>query len=134
MQDWVTVFSAVHESGLHWLEPGAAEAEIQAAAFANGLDYLRIDLSNVSNKSGFLAAVASVLRFPSYFGMNWDALHDCLTDLSWFPAAGYVIHLAAFRTFADADSADAESALAILKQAAEFWKENEVPFHVVLGA
>ncbi len=134
MRDWMTAFSSVHESGLHLVEPGAAEAEIQAATSANGLDFLRVDVSSVSDKSGFLTAIASVLRFPSYFGMNWDALLDCLTDLSWFPAAGYVIHIDAFQTFADADRADAETALTILKEAAEFWKENEVPFHVILSA
>jgi hypothetical protein len=31
------------------------------------------------------------LAFPAWFGHNWDALADCLTDLSWLPAAGYVL-------------------------------------------
>ncbi|QDU81619.1 Barstar (barnase inhibitor) [Polystyrenella longa] len=31
----------------------------------------------------FLDHLAEVLEFPSYFGRNWDALSDCLTDLSW---------------------------------------------------
>ncbi len=26
---------------------------------------------------------ASTLSFPEYFGWNWDAFHDCITDLSW---------------------------------------------------
>ena len=35
--------------------------------------------------------MAHALDFPSYFGMNWDALSDCLTDMSWRPAAGYAL-------------------------------------------
>lgn len=27
------------------------------------------------------AALAEALSFPDYYGMNLDALHDCLTDL-----------------------------------------------------
>ncbi|WP_233257717.1 barstar family protein [Micromonospora sp. S4605] len=34
---------------------------------------------------------SDALLFPGYFGWNWDALSDCLRDLSWLPADGYLI-------------------------------------------
>ena len=34
-------------------------------------------------KQKLLGALASRLRFPRYFGNNWDALEECLRDLSW---------------------------------------------------
>jgi len=30
-----------------------------------------------------LQALYQLLWLPGYFGFNWNALHDCLTDLSW---------------------------------------------------
>jgi hypothetical protein len=34
---------------------------------------------------------AAALQFPYYFGRNWDAFDECVTDLSWIDADGYAI-------------------------------------------
>lgn len=39
-----------------------------------------IPIENVLNKETLLASVAKACDFPAYFGHNWDALWDCLTD------------------------------------------------------
>ena len=41
--------------------------------------------------TGLFAEVAEVLEFPDYLGHNWDALEECLADLEWLPAKGYVL-------------------------------------------
>lgn len=47
--------------------------------------------SNVQGKEELLDRVARGLSFPDYFGRNWDALIDCLSDLSWSNAAEVTI-------------------------------------------
>lgn len=42
---------------------------------------LRIDFTGVRSKDAMLQVVAKALKLPRHFGMNLDALHDCLTDL-----------------------------------------------------
>ena len=34
----------------------------------------------IRSKQKLLAVLADKLNFPRYFGWNWDALYDCLTD------------------------------------------------------
>ncbi|AHH95043.1 barstar family protein [Kutzneria albida] len=43
------------------------------------------------DKLSALDAIAAALEFPDYFGRNLDALHDCLTDLSWLPEGLHVL-------------------------------------------
>jgi hypothetical protein len=31
------------------------------------------------------------LKFPDYFGWNWDALDECLRDLSWLPPGRVIL-------------------------------------------
>lgn len=45
---------------------------------------LTIDVSeDVSGKAELLEKIASAGHFPEYFGGNWDALEELLTDMSW---------------------------------------------------
>jgi RNAse (barnase) inhibitor barstar len=40
-----------------------------------------LDTWGVDDKAGFLDACAESFRFPDWFGRNFDALADCLTDV-----------------------------------------------------
>jgi hypothetical protein len=51
----------------------------------------RVSLSGARDKSELLTRLSRDLRFPDWFGRNWDALEDCLTDLSWLGADGHVL-------------------------------------------
>jgi hypothetical protein len=39
----------------------------------------------IRSRQKLFAIYASTLRFPKYFGWNWDAFEECLRDLSWLP-------------------------------------------------
>ncbi|MFA6584001.1 MAG: barstar family protein [Elusimicrobiaceae bacterium] len=65
---------------------------IEEAAFSYHV--MHIDCSAVVDKESLLALLAAELSFPEYFGQNWDALADCLSDMpDWLDPAddGYVL-------------------------------------------
>ena len=45
----------------------------------------------VSSKADLLKLLSRDLLFPNTFGENWDALFDCLCDLSWIQEKRVVI-------------------------------------------
>ncbi|WP_211322387.1 barstar family protein [Paracidovorax anthurii] len=47
--------------------------------------------AGIGSKTELLAVLASAGHFPEYFGGNWDALEDCLRDLSWISQKEVVI-------------------------------------------
>jgi len=41
-----------------------------------------LEAAKMATKDEALGYIAKKLNFPDYFGMNFDALNDCLTDIS----------------------------------------------------
>jgi RNAse (barnase) inhibitor barstar len=40
---------------------------------------------NIRTKAELFHFLSTELKFPDYFGKNWDALEECIGDLSWLP-------------------------------------------------
>ncbi len=111
----------------------SAKAEaVERAAAANGFVLWRVDLGGVRDKAGLLAAMARALAFPGWFGKNWDALQDCLCDLSWRPAGGYVVLLEQCGEFATYAPKEFGTALEVFSAAADSWREQDVPFWALI--
>lgn len=98
----------------------------------SGLKLVRIDLKGVRDKAGFLAALASALKFPDWFGDNWDALEESLTELRDTPH-GYVLLLEHCGDFAEQAHHDLLAAIEIFEDVAEFWAEQGKGFWTVFG-
>ena len=46
---------------------------------------------HISSKAALLAVLAEQLRFPGYFGWNWDGFEECVRDLSWLPPGRVIL-------------------------------------------
>ncbi len=99
-------------------------SSLRGAADRAALAWMELDTGAARNKDGFLAACARDLRLPDWFGDNWDALADCLEDLSWRPAPGHVILWRGVSRFAAAAPNEFATALEIFRNAAKYCKQR----------
>ena len=84
--------------------------------------------------STLLDEFARALEFPDYFGHNWDALEECLTDLEWLPAKGYIVLITDAAHVLSHDDSEYETFLEILRDAGEAWgRQRATPFHVLFA-
>lgn len=120
------------DNGVCWIAAGEVEA-LCAAGRAAGLHCVRIDLGACRDKVALLERLADALRFPAWFGHNWDALADCLGDLSWLPHGGHLLVLEDCRRFARAAPDDYETLLEIFADTASAWRARAVPFRAFIS-
>lgn len=71
------------------------------------------------------------LDFPQYFGRNWDALEDCLTDLEWLSAEAFVLIITNADQVLKNSPGDWKPLAGILAAVATHWASAEPPasFH-----
>lgn len=128
---WSAWLAQRDEAGVCFVDVSERSALFAAAA---GLNFatVRLDLGKCRDTAGLFARFAAVFRFPEWFGDNWDALADCLGDLSWWPANGYVLVLGDTDTFRHACPDDWQQLLDLLSDTTETWRAAAVPFWTVV--
>ena len=55
------------------------------------LDFVARIPRNICSRDDLFSALEKTLHLPWYFGRNWDALDECLRDLSWISQRRVVI-------------------------------------------
>jgi hypothetical protein len=91
--------------------------------------------------AALFAEFARALKFPDYFGHNWDALEECLADLEWLSAKGYILLITDAECVLPDDEEEYETFLEVLRDAGEAWGSGQAgmgtrqatPFHVLFA-
>jgi RNAse (barnase) inhibitor barstar len=78
--------------------------------------------TNVRNKYELLNDMQIKLKFPDYFGYNWDAAYDCLCDFTWIKEKNIVI---IYQKIPLLDEKTMKQFLILLREVAEDWKDRE---------
>ena len=111
------------------LEPRSVQSRAKAAGFA----FFHVEGRNIARKEQLLNHVATALHFPGDFGHNWDALEECLTDLEWIDADGYVLYYDHFDPLMQAHPDQFETLVEILPDAVASRKEDATAMVVLLS-
>lgn len=106
-------------------ELSASESdELAKRLVERGVDARTIDGSGITTKEELLDCLAQTFGFPEYFGRNWDALTDCLSDLSPITTQGYVLILLNSERLHHAISDDFVTLQEVFQDAAERYHQD----------
>lgn len=91
----------------------------------------KFDCDNLRNIEGLYKSFAEEMKFPNYFGNNFNALDDCLNDLDWLPDNGFLLIFENTAKLLSDETEDTLHAfLELLKDTSQIWekevKEGEV--------
>jgi RNAse (barnase) inhibitor barstar len=121
-----------YPSGIYLIDAVECEQVLRHGAFPASFAIAVLNGTEAATRARFFREIARGLHFPDYFGHNWDAVYDCLTDLNWLPAAGYVLVLDGFEQFATNEPEQWAIALKVLQEACEFWQPLSRSMFVLL--
>jgi RNAse (barnase) inhibitor barstar len=117
-----------------WFLPDHADVKaVHGCAKRHEFAFFHIEGKNIARKEQLLNHVATALRFPGDFGHNWDALEECLTDLEWVDADGYLIYYDHIDGLLAEHPDQFETLVEILRDAVASWKSDDSAMVVLLS-
>lgn len=110
--------------------PAAVQGAVRIAANAAGFACFEVNLGDSGRIDVALTRLGHGLGFPAWYGNNFDAMKDCLTDLSWCQAPGYLLIISGARRLQAADTAAFRTLNAVFATAIDEWRSQGVPMWV----
>lgn len=95
--------------------------------------WLHANCFAVRDKKGVLSSIAKGFAFPKHFGMNLDALYDCLTDIEARSEAdhpGIVVVLESLPESPLFNGEERDELLDVFRDASDFFAERKIAFRI----
>lgn len=102
--------------------------QLVKAANLRGLGVFHLDGGQMSNQAELFQEFKVKLKFPEYFGANWNALDECLADLDWLDRTGYLLVIESGESVLCDEEADIrEMFYGLLEDISEEWSDSDPP-------
>jgi RNAse (barnase) inhibitor barstar len=75
---------------------------------------LSVDLGRCTTAAGVLRKLGSALELPDWYGNNFDALFDCLSDPEWHAASPLILRLYGLRKLQERQPDDCATLIEVL--------------------
>ena len=110
--------------------PRRSQAAVRAAAESAGCACFDVSFAESDRIDIVLSRIGYALDFPEWYGQNFDALKDCLTDFSWCEAAGYVLIITRAEILGAQDPAAFHAINEVFAAAIAEWRLQGLPMWV----
>ncbi len=124
-----TLLATSKEAGMYHLSD-SGQAAVREAAAALGFACFAVDFAEETRLESALIKLGQMLDFPGWYGRNLDALKDCLTDLSWCEAPGYVLIIRRAEALHAERGDDFRRLNQVFAQAIAEWRDDDCPLWV----
>ncbi|KAB2862939.1 MAG: barstar family protein [Anaerolineae bacterium] len=93
---------------------------------SNGFRLFWLDGNRISSVDQFYDEIVTVLEFP-FFGQNFNALYDCLSDLEWLSGKGFVLYYTDYANLLNIAPHDFDTILDVFVYAIDFRRQYTLP-------
>ncbi len=118
---------------IHIMNGTSGRKSIERQATKQGYRLFKLQGSSITDRNTLFHHLAKQMHFPDYFGNNWDALEECMSDLTdWQPAKGYVVIFEDAALFCKSAPNDFLTFVDIVVEIFDDWGHERVPLLLLL--
>lgn len=98
----------------------------------NNIFTIDINLGSLKTSNSFLKIMSKELYFPEYFGFNYNALDECMQDLSWIPENEIIINFKHLDRLKEKNQPLYDVIYDCLNMYQDYWKKNKSRKKVII--
>ena len=125
------LFKDTTQAGIYHL-PAKHQLDLPRLVAKAHLILLAANLGDCKDKHQALGELGKACKFPAWYGVNFDALHDCLTDPDWQPKTGVVLQISGLDLLHERDPDSFSTLIEVLQSAASIRSAEKTPLWILL--
>lgn len=117
---------------MHVITPGGGVPLDELLPASGSVYVARLNGREMPDEVSAFHQFSEVLKFPGYFGWNWNAFYDCVRDLSWLSADSRILVIESAESALSEDDDARKIFFGCLWRAGQRWSYTKRPEGVTL--